>query len=110
MKAAYVFRANLRAIGHAGSFFREQFTAGFVLGSGTAGKAYLKGCPHTFGAVAGEFQVWTHMTSADPSKRSKHEDNFALHGGAPPQHMASFFALKSAPASTAPLVPLVPTL
>ena len=75
LKAAQVFRANLRAIGHKGSFFREKFVPGFVLGSGIAGKACMQGCPHSFGAVAGEFHVWTHLTSSDPTKRSKHEEH-----------------------------------
>jgi hypothetical protein len=101
LNAAQVFRANLRAIGHKGSFFREQFVDGFVLGSGIAGKACMQGCPHSFGAVAGEFHVWTHMTSSDPTKRSKHEEHFASHGGAPPQQMTSFFFRKSTLTPTA---------
>ena len=45
LKAAQVFHANLRDIGNKGSFFREQFVTGFVLGSGIAGKACMQGCP-----------------------------------------------------------------
>lgn len=93
------FRATLRAKGHDGSFFRENFVTGYMSGSQIAGKMCKNGCSHKFGAFTSEYHVWLHVSSVSPLERSAHEKGVSGNGG-PVSMLTSFFG----PTPTRPAV------
>jgi len=93
------FRATLRAKGHDGSFFRDNFVLGYMSGSQIAGKMYKNGCSQKFGAFTSEYHVWLHVTSVNHLERSAHEKKVSFNGG-PASLLTSFFG----PTPTGPAV------